>query len=382
MKKIALITFCNHELKVNYGQVLQVYALYSYLVSCGHMVKVINYRAPFANESGLYFNLIGKTFYYQERYKKKKEKEHYTNRNRKFYDFMRQMTNITRPCYTEADVMKELEDCDVFMAGSDQVWNIEAFDKIRLLGVDKEIKRVSYASSGLFVEDMKLDDIYLKMSKHWAKIDNISVREESGKKIICKYIDKPVEVVVDPVFLLEEKQWNIENRTVKEPYVLCYFLGGSRPHAHIIRHISRKLGINKIVFIDARNYENYKGIGDIKRDVGPIEFVELISHAEMVCTDSFHGAMFSIIFKRQFYLMKRTRKHKSTFSSVERFRMMFEQWGLKERMIKNIKEYDEIADINYDVVYDEINKHIDKSKNYLNKVLGEENVSKKEEGRN
>lgn len=370
MKKIGLITLCNHELKVNYGQVLQAYALYTYLKNCGHIVKVINYRPPYSDEGGLCFRLLRKTFFYQEMYKKKKEKKYYTKRNKKFYKFVRYVINITKPCYTESDVLQEVKDCDVLMVGSDQVWNIEGFDKIRLLGVDKKIKRISYASSGLFVENRDTDRIYKGMAKYWSNINNISVREESGKYIVEKYTNNEVEVVADPVFLLEEEQWRNKKRTINEPYILCYYLGGSKRYLHIIRYMAKKNNINKIIFIDAGNSENHTGIGDIKRSVGPLGFVELISHAEMICTDSFHGVMFSIIFKKQFYLMKREDKHKSTYSSNERFRVMFEQWGLSNRMIKNVKEYDGLADINYELLYNKIDKYIDKSKKYLDRVLG------------
>ena len=222
MKRVGLITFCNHELKVNYGQVLQMYALYTYLTSCGHIVKVINYRPTYIDEGGLSFKLFGRTFGYQEWYKKKKEKKLYTKRNKKFYKFVRYKINITKPCYTEKDVIRELEDCDVFMAGSDQIWNIEAFNKIRLLGIDKNIKRISYGSSGLFEESEEAEAEYRRMAKYWEDIDNISVREESGKRIIERYIDREVEVVADPVFLLEPKYWKCEHRTINEPYMLCY----------------------------------------------------------------------------------------------------------------------------------------------------------------
>lgn len=375
MKRVGLITFCNHELKVNYGQVLQMYALYTYLTSCGHIVKVINYRPTYIDEGGLSFKLFGRTFGYQEWYKKKKEKKLYTKRNKKFYKFVRYKINITKPCYTEKDVIRELEDCDVFMAGSDQIWNIEAFNKIRLLGIDKNIKRISYGSSGLFEESEEAEAEYRRMAKYWEDIDNISVREESGKRIIERYIDREVEVVADPVFLLEPKYWKCEHRTITEPYMLCYFLSGSKVYRHIIKHIAKKNDIKRIIFVDAENYENHKGLGDIKKDVGPMEFVELIAHAELVCTDSFHGTMFSLIFQRQFFLMKRNEKYKNTFSNVERFRMMFEQWGLRDRIIKNIKEYEDIVDIDYKMLYEKINSHIDKSKKYLERVLGGEDVS-------
>ena len=371
MRKIGLITFCNHELKVNYGQVLQAYALYKYLSMQGHQVKVINYRVPYEDESGLCFKLFGKTYWYQEHYKKIKEKKMYSERNRKFYHFVRKKINITKPCYTEADVTRELEDCDVFMAGSDQIWNIKAYDVVRLLGVNKNIQRISYASSGLFEENNEAEIVYEQMKKYWSNIDNISVREESGKRIIEKYTGKKVLHVVDPVLLLDKKQWLMENKKEKETYILCYFLGSIRMYSHILEYIKNKVGAKKIIFVEAENTKKDLELGELRRNVGPEEFVRLIYDAEFVCTDSYHGTLFSIIFEKQFCLFKRKEKAKNSFSSEERWKILFEEWGLSERWIRNIKEYENLVDINYYELPNVIKTYIEHSKKYLDSALGE-----------
>lgn len=370
MGKIGLITFCNHEVKVNYGQVLQAYGLYKYLTSKGYDVKVINYRPPYRDEGGLGFNLFRKTFFYSEKYKKSNQGKLYTVRNKKFYRFMKDEMNLSKPCYTEEDVIKELQGYDVFLAGSDQVWNIDSYDEIRLLGVKIDIRKISYASSGVFVETKEAEIIYKKMKPYWDDMEYISVREGSAKRIIEKYTEKKVEVVADPTLLLDKEQWSIGKNKVKQPYILCYFLGGARSHLHILEHIKKKLGIEKIIFIDADIIEKHKGYGEVRRDVGPNEFVSLVKNASFVCTDSYHGSAFSLIFEKQFCLFKRFHKYNDTYASEERWRIMFEDWNLKERMVRNIKEYDKIADINYEVLSRKIKMFVEKSKKYLDNILG------------
>lgn len=365
MKKIGLITFCNHEIKVNYGQVLQAYALSKYLERMGYKVKIINYRAPYKEERGIWFNLFRKTFLYEELYKCVKNKGNYSIRNYKFYRFIKSKTKITRPCYCEKDVIKELSDCDILMAGSDQIWNIEHFDKIRLLDIGIDIHRVSYASSGVFLDTDEVQRVYFEMKESWQKIDKISVRELIGKKIIEKYTNKNVECVADPVLLLDRNHWEDIGKGKEGKYLFCYFLGDMRCYMHIIQYIKKTMNLENIICIDVGNNNVIMGKDVAIKKAGPEEFVGLLAGATYVCTDSYHGTLFSLIFEKQFCIMKRKQSYINSYSSIERWKILFEEFKLGTRWIANINEFEQLAEIDYEDINENMEKFRIKSKEYL-----------------
>ena len=204
------------------------------------------------------------------------------------------------------------------------------------------------------------------------RIESISVREHSGKELIKKLTGRDVPVIVDPTLVINKELWDasISNeRKVKEDYIFCYFLGNNPDQREEARKLSKKTGL-KIVTL--RHMDEYipsdEKFGDVAPyDVGPAEFVNLIRNASYVCTDSFHGSVFSIINHKQFISFNRYGNN-SKNSRNSRLDSLFGQLGIERRFKGDIiKEI--MAPIDYDSVDERLKELRAFAEDYLVKAL-------------
>ena len=200
------------------------------------------------------------------------------------------------------------KDYDAFICGSDQIWNPGwARRRAFLEFVPDDTNKIIYAAS-LGCES--LSDAQKEQYK-WRieRLQNVSVREESGKTILDEFIDsKDIKLVLDPTLLLLPNEWL---EIVKEPketnYVFTYFLGKYDDKLNFIREFADKQHL-KIINIPFASGEKIDKVdfGDTKIiDADPGEFIGLIKNAEYVFTDSFHACVFSILFKKEFFVFQR-----------------------------------------------------------------------------
>ena len=209
--KIGIITFHNTN---NFGAALQAYALQYYLVKNKYNVEFINYRLKEIDE---HYALLYKPNEYMSGFKKTLLHPFYRigksileipykfNRKIKFNTFSTQHLNIGE-LYNEN---KKNFTYDLVICGSDQIWNpkhTKGFKKEYFGQIASSNKKISYAAS-MGEYDLKNDDemVFLKLIN---QLDLISVREYKTKEICEKYTNKSVEVVVDPVFLLNNEEWD------------------------------------------------------------------------------------------------------------------------------------------------------------------------------
>ena len=201
----------------NYGGLLQAYALCKYLNDSGYPTKQITYDfyRKTISSSKDYKNLVSFLF---------KRLQKRTNICAEF----RASIPHTETVYND----NSIEDCnnlfDIFIAGSDQVWNPDVFRPSFFLSfVNEEKKKISYAASiGNSITGKEMQSEYEDALN---KFDRISVREKSDINKLEDLCKKRVEWVVDPVFLLTEKQWETVSSPVQlninKEYIFCYFLG-------------------------------------------------------------------------------------------------------------------------------------------------------------
>lgn len=193
-----------------------------------------------------------------------------------------------------------------FIAGSDQVWNphfwnsqkpMPEFERYLLTFASPE-KRIAYAAS--FGVDELPPEWEMRMASELAKFKAISVREESGAKIVKKLTGRDVPVVLDPTMLLTADQWReikTHNLAGDEKYILTYFLGPQPPEVSAaVQNEARDRGAEIIEMMDPKS-KYYT--------LGPDGFLEMIDHAQAVFTDSFHGSVFSILFHKPFKVYQR-----------------------------------------------------------------------------
>lgn len=344
MKKIGLVCVNNN----NYGSILQSFALQYILKKLGNDVTVIRYE-----EKSLMQKLhrmrskewtINKWNYIKNYYIipiwNKSLRNGLKLRNERFYKFKVEKF-IYSNIYTDLnDISEFVKTMDVIVLGSDQVWhpsNLE-MNYFTLNFVPINIKKNSYAPSfGV----SNLTNIQAKKTIDFLKrFDAISVRELSGKKIIKDLIGKDVEIVCDPTLLLSSDEWNgvlnVSKPLVNNKYILCYFIGDNPWQRKNAEAISKKFGLKIIALPHIDKYvHSDESYADIKYyDAGPIEFINLIKHASLVMTDSFHATVFSIINHTPFFTFNRF-KTGNKASTNSRISSILKILDLEERHIKS-----------------------------------------------
>jgi len=198
------------------------------------------------------------------------------------------------------------------LVGSDQLWRPQGYSTgfFNLLFVDDSVPKIAYATSfgvGCIPENKK------KIAKRFlSRIDHISVRELRASEMIHELIGRKVPTVCDPTILFCGDDWRAiipECNVVEanERYILCYFLGSNDQYRKEALELQKKTG-SKIVFLPHLDefIPGDEQFGDIRLyRVGPEQFVNLIRNAAYVCTDSFHGTVFSILNHKKFMTFNR-----------------------------------------------------------------------------
>lgn len=298
-------------------------------------------------------------------------------RNACFDSFMNQTFTNMSPAY---DTLKQLtqaaKEYDAVMVGSDQLWRPEGYSTgfYNLMFVPDEVPKIAYATSfGV----SQIPEKKKKIAKTFLnRIDHISVRELRASEMIKELIGRDVPTVVDPTLLFTGEEWKkiIPSKTiVDEKYIFCYLLGSNPQHRTWVEELKKQTGY-KIVTIPHLDefVESDIAFGDHQLyDVGPAEFVNLIRNAEYVCTDSFHGTVFSILNHKQFVTFNRFAEG-SRNSRNSRIESLLSQTGLeKRRMIRKEQNIVNLvlAELDYEGVDAKLNQMRSRSVDYLRGAL-------------
>lgn len=346
----------------NYGAVLQTYALYTYLKLEGHNVQVINYRPWYykgsTSSKNIFRRLLRKILRVPDNIKSEKV----------FYDYLKQNIKMSAEYSSYKELLSANLKSDLFIAGSDQIWNTNlpnGKDLAFYLDFVKSGKRVAYAASLGMDSISKYDITFFK--KHLKNFNNISVREITAKKLLKQIGIDNVEVVLDPVYLLSSEEWKSKEEKPKFKYTGKYVLIYGFNH-------------QKEIFKDAKIYAEKYGymlysVNTFWEDIlmrcdqyfwncTPFEFIYLINHAECIFTNSFHGLSFSLIFNKPVYLYQK----KDTGNS--RMMDLIKILNIDEKKLL----YNDMFDEKF-IDYNQVNKNISSKRKesilYLNKIMRE-----------
>ena len=284
--KASLITI---QSLYNYGAALQCFATFKYLKRLGLEVRVIDYNPKNLIKNK---NFLKKTIGELLAITTKTKIERFNKKNLIY----------TNNLYKKfEDLKKDPPPSDIFIVGSDQVWNSQLFggklDFAFFLDFVKDKKKISYASS-IGEDDVDINELKV-MKEHLKDFSYISVREEGAKQLLESVGVKNIEVVLDPVFLLEAKDYEIFIKSVQyKKYLLIYSFEKNPTINKLALEISKKEGLQiiEIGSLKPPKYSNNKYL----RDVGIEDFLSLIKHADFILTSSFHGTAFSLLFNKQF----------------------------------------------------------------------------------
>ncbi len=301
MIKIGLITF--HR-AINYGAVLQAYALQETLKEAGAKVKIIDFRSKTIEDE---YRLI-KKYYGPLRFRTERlitelmKIKGKIGKRKKVERFITGSLDLTESISTD---LEQLNSCfDVFVTGSDQVFNTDLTvkDKYVYFLSFAEKPRYSYAAS--FGKDYIREEDWKWISRELGRYSRISVREESGIEIVRDVCGKQAEVNLDPTFLLSAKRWReLESRPsgCDEPFILVYNMMTS-PLLYEAAEELKRITKHRVIFVNNKN-ERLKFLHrkfSYRDDIAPEELLWLIDHAGYILTSSFHGTVFSLLFHKKF----------------------------------------------------------------------------------
>ncbi len=347
MKKVGIITM--HR-PISFGSSLQAYALQKKIRDLGYDCEIIDYQYPnklhkvgqnrlklFVRYTIHYIiNLLFGLPSLVESIRFKKFRKKYLKLSEYYKDAAALVGNP--PIY------------DIYCTGSDQVWNsnFTKSDTSFLLSFIEGKKKISYASS--FAVDYVIEEYKDNYSRFLSQYDNISVRENSGIKLVQELTGKQAVQVCDPTLLLTESEWLplISDSKIKidKPYLLVFMLSYSyNPYPevnHIIDTIQKKLGLHTIVLSGTKADYLRKNTTVIK-NAGPNEFLYLFKNASFVITSSFHGVAFATNFAKPFYAIIKDGNSDSRLIST------LKMLGLEDKVLKynqDITNYEISIDVN------------------------------------
>lgn len=359
--KIGIITM--HKV-LNYGSALQAYALQKIVSDAGYEVELIDYIFPNKRGKKSIASIIKKIFLYilfgVSTGKKQKKFNHFYD---EFYCFSKQVY------YSPQDLAKCPPIYDVYVTGSDQVWNpiyIKNDNSFLLDFAPDDAAKISYASS-FSTKDID-DNLLPRYAKYLSRYKCLSVREQSGADLVCKIISKRAEIVCDPTLLLNKEDWKAliskQKPLIKKPYILAYILRYAYdPYPEInkiLSDIQRLFGGMHIVFLDWSFVNSFRKGASVMKNAGPLDFINLVSNASFIVTTSFHGTAFAINLEIPFYSVV------SKYNKDTRMTDLLNVVGAQDRAIcYDDKNIDYNTSMDFDLIRERLAKFRNNSKSYL-----------------
>ncbi|MBM6882049.1 polysaccharide pyruvyl transferase family protein [Bacteroides caecigallinarum] len=388
--KIAILT---QPLIQNYGCILQCYALQTILQNMGHEVVVLNRTYNFSYKQiilqiGSFIKSVILKFILRKKNKRlinpllenyRELLEYNSPDPKRVNSFKKQYIRLSKGLWTSKDLGNYCKQnrFDVIIVGSDQVWR-ELYSPcitdyfLGFLSNKDKTKKIAYAASfGTSENPISYEGIKL-CKKHINKFDAISTREISGVKLVKELFNKDASLVLDPTLLLSAEdyiQLIKEDDSVSEmPHdtLTTYILDWSHKKKKCIDGIAAELKLlnrNDIYPDDSSSYSfRMKSIP---------QWLASFRNARYVITDSFHGCVFSIIFRKDFAVIINNERGSDRFTSLLRI------LELEDRIISVDDKESIMSVLTTPIAYANVERKIEDMGNvslsFLNRYINESN---------
>ena len=352
--RIGIVT---QPLEMNYGGILQNWALQQALKKLGHEPITIDAYQRYSTVHYL-FNclraivkrLAGRRVGLPRPYKG-------ALRNELMGRFIEEHIDKTKVMWHyKRDIVKKYG-IEALVVGSDQVWraryNGDHLEDMYLgFAEGLKLKRIAYAAS-FGVDDWEYTEQQTARCAALAQqMDAISVREPSGVTLCREHLKVEAECVLDPTLLLEasdydsiiDSDWDDE-----EPYLAVYCLDITPEKEAFFNRLAATRGLKVRRF--SAGWKSQLTIG---------QWLAMLSKATIVVTDSFHGTVFSILFGRDFYTLCNADRGNTRISSL------LTPLGLKARLLIDLSTSKlDTALIDWSVVNNALNSHRERSIRFL-----------------
>lgn len=388
---IGIVTLLN---QLNYGGVLQAFALQKALRDKGYPAEVVDYwlsprnsllaghffdvtRPPLARASHILGFLLKRgPFYVWKDYLRRK----------RTIRFIRSAFALSARPYRTAGELRAISGYACLIAGSDQVWNYEWHGKPNpfLLGaVADSIRKVSYAASFGFADlpEAFLNDYQEALNRFHA----ISVREKEGMGLVRQWTGREAQWVLDPTLLLPEQDWRAQASRVpgrKGAFVFCYWLGDLSKCVELLKTLARCRRERIVLVVSLQQLYGRRKLRDLLLrwrlllmpkvtvccDAGPNEYLADIANASAVVSDSFHALMFSCIFRKPVKIVTRSSAQRAHMGA--RMRDFAERYGIADVIEQDVPAQGfAFAQPDYAAVWREIEKDRDYSFTFIAEAL-------------
>ena len=358
--KIGIVTITD---LTNYGNRLQNYAMYHMLIrdfQCKAVSLTTNKGKRFCNgnyKAWLKERIAGLSCRFPTWAEKR-----FGNQITRWENFRKWNKLIPSKTYYGCSKIPEtVKKFDYFVAGSDQIWNYnfseKQFDDYFLKFTKTSKKLAVSASFGVDELPNEWKPLYKSSLQDFSRI---SVREEAGRMIVKDLIGIDVPVLIDPTMMLSREEWLKVSKKPRvdcsKPYILKYYLGDEAEEEKI-DNWAKQNGYVVYELLNEKIPELYSA--------GPGEFISLISKAALVCSDSFHCIVFSIIFERPFLVYARRGSENYMTSRLD---TLLGKFGFQNRW-KHLTCQQDYLNCDYSLVPDLLKKEQQYFWDYMNSVL-------------
>ncbi len=317
----------------NYGSILQALAMQMAVQEMGYDCEIIQHHVNGTKKEQLNYRikhdgLVKTTGYIIQRLKAhvnpKEEMALIQRRQNSFNSFIDENLNISIKTF-QNDSYRDCTQYQTYICGSDQIWNpnftfLSPFYWLSFLPNEKNL--IAYAPSMGNGRLMKQDEDIIR--GYLQKLDYVSVREEKSAEILRRIApEKNIQTVCDPTILIRAEQWKsfIKEMPTTERYLFAYIIRGNKDQRLYVREIANQFGLQLVVYpyLEGNAIEDDElNWGDIRIfEDTPFDFLTRIYNAAMVITDSFHCSVFSMLFHKNFYVIKKFNDTTSQFTRLE-----------------------------------------------------------------
>ena len=357
-----IISFITIHVGHNFGSNLQTIATSIILKRLGYDPIVVNYipervtarsfwRHAFASPIAFLKGIVNVPTFYK---------------NLSIYNsFLSKYCTLSAPIYDRDCFKSKCPTADIYLTGSDQVWNSEHNRSINTRYFFEGIhgKKISYGSS-FGVESIDFDE-FSTFKKLLEDYSAISVREESAKRIV-QSMGYEVTQVLDPTLMLTKEEWSrfSSAKKINFPYLLMYVPYNivNKPLLYQAgRVIAKKYNLKIVTF--SWDFRKEKLADVTVNYANPGDFLTLMSNASIVLTNSFHGTAFSINLNKQFVVFM-----PSGYGT--RISSLLTLCGLQDRLMSDLESLNVLENmIDYSNVNNILDKEREASLDYLKGAL-------------
>lgn len=364
--KIGIITFhASH----NCGSMMQAYALQNVLFKNGYNNEIIDFQTEGQKDKYAVWhskpnikNVVKNFISLTHPIKMQKVWNEYES-------FMSKNMILSQEKYTKKEELNNIsKKYNLCICGADQIWNItikDASDAYFLPYMN--IKKVAYAPSFGAKKIQDHTNEVDKYKKYLVDFDALSIREKNGQKWIDELINTKVPIVLDPTLLLDANDYDKirEASHIKGKYIFYYAPTYSKKLDKFVKKIGKKYNLPIIVWNAREYFFRFEWVNGFKltKVEHPGIYLDLIKNAELVITTSFHGTIFSTIYRKKFW----TLKNGEMYQDDDRVKTLINQLKIEDRLIS--PKFDENIDYMKEVDYSQYERQLPKLKeesiNYL-----------------